>query len=144
MLADPVEGFFAGLGSGVGRSAFAFIAVLAGAAVSYLSLGFDLDCSALYLWVPLTIGLLFWWASYGGWFFVGLLSFVAIFASLWSFTQERSPKLSFFLVFSATATYFAPICFHEYRWMRAVIIYAFCALLYWLLPYAFSRLNRNV
>jgi len=143
MLADPVAGFFDGLGSGFTRTAFAFVAILAGAAVCYLSLGFDVEWSALYLWAPLLIGLLFWWAVYGGWFFVGLSAFVLMFAFIWSFTQERAPKLSFFAVFSAATVYFAPICFEEHRWIRAIVIYSVCALLYWILPYAFLRLNRN-
>jgi hypothetical protein len=143
MLADPVEGFLSGLGSGVTRTFVAFGAILCGAAVCYLSLGSDLGWSALYLWAPLLLGLLFGWSFFGVWFLVGWCAFLVMMLSAWAFIHERVPKVSFFAIFTAAAVYFSPICFGDERWVRAIVIYCFISTLYWVLPQVLLRLNRN-
>ena len=137
-LTDPVEAFFSGIHSVVGRVLLAFGGVMAGFGVCLVSAGWPTD--AANLWALLTVGVLFWWGMYGGWFFVGLFALIGIFAFLWSFAYDYYPKLSFFGVFNAAVIYYSPLTFFEHRWLYALGLCLSVSFCYWVLPYLFRRL----
>ena len=125
MLADPVDGLLSGLRSGVARTITALLAIFVGFAICYLSVGWTIE--VLWAWVGLGLGLIFWWGTFGGWFFVGLASLVLMLAFLWSFAQERAPKFSLFATFSFAVVYFLPLAFHAQRWVWTLCFYLVAA-----------------
>lgn len=141
VLTDPVEAFFSGISSGVGRSLLGFLAIVAGFGVCFVSSGCDIEASTI--WGILTVGVLFWWGTYGGWFFLGLFSLVAMFAFVWSFAYDWNPKLSFFGVFVSAVVYYSPLTFSEGRWLYALGLCIGIGLCYWVLPYVLGRTIRR-
>jgi hypothetical protein len=132
MLADPLESLFSGIKSGVLRILFGLFAIFAGFALCASARGPDV--TILWVWIGLSFVLLFWWANLGGWFFIGLLFFLLMFAFLWAFVQDRHPRFSFFAIFSAAAAYCSPTTFAGGHWVLALCIYAVVAFCYWVLP----------
>ncbi len=137
-LVDPVEAFFSGINSVVGRLLLAFAGVMAGFGVCLVSAGWPTNAGTL--WGLLTVGVLFWWGMYGGWFYVGLLAFIGIFAFLWSFAYDCYPKLSFFGLFNSAVIYYSPLTFAENRWLYALGLCLGVSFCYWVLPYLLRRL----
>lgn len=136
MLADPVEAFFSGIQSVVGRILLAFAAVLAGFGVCLVSAGWPTDAGNL--WALLTVGGLFWWGMYGSWFFVGLLAFIGMFTFLWSFAYDWHSKLSFFGIFSSAVVYYSPLMSGG-QWLYGLGLWLGVSFCYWVLPYLLRR-----
>jgi hypothetical protein len=141
VLADSVEGFFSGIRSSVGRLLLALLAILAGFGVCLVSSGWYTEAGTI--WGILTVGVLFWWATYGGWFLIGLLSFIGMFAFALSFVYDWHPKLSFFGVFASAVVYYSPLTFSEYRWLYVLGLCIGIGFCYWVLPYVLGRAIRR-
>jgi hypothetical protein len=139
MLADPIEGFFAGLRSVFARGVLGLGAILAGFAVHFLVRG---DIS-FWKFPPLLVGLIFWWGIFYPWFFVGLVSFVLMFAFLVAFVRERQPKLTFFATFTFALIYSSPLVFSHKRSGAVVCVYLLIALSYFVIPALPSRWRKE-
>ena len=140
-IADPVDAFFSGIGSVVGRTLLALAAILVGFGVCVIASGWSRETVSI--WGILTVGVLFWWGTFGGWFFVGLLSFIGMFVFVLSFAYYWHSKFSFFGVFSAAVIYYSPLTFPEHRWLYALGICLGVSVCYWVLPYVLGRAIRR-
>lgn len=153
---DPVSGFFAGFTSVFARM---FIG-LAAFVIGYFICGFStagLDSQVWGAFPLLTIFTIFTWATYGGWFVLGMAALISIFAGLWMFVHDSDGKRSFFFILSASAVYFSVQLFatrgysgdydderesHPLAW--ALAIYAGITVFYWVVPRLISAFaNRN-
>ena len=145
MLADPVEGYLAGVTSAPARVLIAAGAAVLGFGVCILPVTREPD--ALLMIPMLVFFSIFRWAVLGGWFFAGLCAFVGMFAWTHAFLMERTPKLSLFAVFTCAAVYLAPITFRDDWWLSSgdwrisLASYVGAALVYWLLPRMISHLH---
>lgn len=138
MLTDPVEAFLSGFSSGIARILLALAAILGGFAVCAASSSWD--TGSMWLLGVLGVGMVFWWGTYGGWFFLGLFSLISMFGFLWAFVHDRSAKFSFFALFTAAVVYASPLTFPDNRWSGALGIYLGAACCYWVVPYIAARL----
>jgi hypothetical protein len=136
MLADPTDGFLAGITSGPARLLIGAAAILLGFGVCVLPLPWRSE--AFLAIAVLAFASIFQWASYGAWFFLGLAALVASFAFLHAFVMDRAPSLSLFATFTCAALYLAPITFSGTRtW--SIALYCAAALSYWIVPSAIGR-----
>jgi len=138
-LADPIEAFFDGIASAVGRTLLAFGAIAGGFAICLLSAGWErpaVPASGL-----ITVLMLVLWGNYGVWFFLGLFSLIVMFVLMWAFVHDWNSKASFFGIFTAATIYYSPIVFsfseQERRWLYAAGLWILAGLLYWPVPAAF-------
>ena len=141
---DPVSGFFAGFTSVFARMFIGIAAFVIGYFIcGFSAMGFD---SRVWGAFPLlSIFTIFTWATYGGWFVLGMAALISIFTGLWMFVHDSDGKRSFFFILSASAVYFSVLLFatrgysedyddgrHPLTWAAA--IYAGITLFYWVVP----------
>ena len=142
-MVDPVEAFLSGISSTVGRTLLSVLAILAGFGVCLVSKG-DWHMEVSTIFGILTFGLLFYWGTFGGWFFIGLFSLIGIFVFMWSFAYDWRPKFSFFGVFTSAVIYYSPLAFSGDRLLYGIGICVGISFCYWVIPYAFYRaIKRN-
>lgn len=139
-MLDPVQGFFSGLGSGLGRYLLGFAAVLAGALVCVLPLGWEKGHDLFSILGLASVGMVFYWAFFGVWWFVGLLSMVGMLAAIWAYAQEIYSRRTWFAAFSLASLYHLPLSWSvPYRWEWAVLLYGLVSAVYWLGPPGWVR-----
>jgi hypothetical protein len=117
------------------------LALMSGFALCYLSLGWDVN--VLWLWESMIMFTLFGWGHYGYWALIGVLTFVLMLISIWTFVQHESNKLSFFAIFTSSTVFFSPITFDDRTWTPGLWIYGAVACCYWILPCIADRLAKR-
>jgi hypothetical protein len=139
MPADPVSGFFAGFTSIFSRIFIGWAAIFLACTLCYVC-AVGLNAELLIVWAMGSLGMIFAWATLGGWFILGLAALVTMFFCLWSFVTDSGGKFVFFLMFTAGVVYFFPLDIASEHWLRAAVTYAIVAACYWLLPRAIAAM----
>ena len=89
---------------------------------------------------PLLVAMVFYWATFGPWWFVGLLALVGMLTAIWAFAQEIHPRRAWFVAFSLACLYYLPMTWpFRDRWIFAALIYGLISAAYWLLPARWDR-----
>ncbi|MGV3533455.1 MAG: hypothetical protein ACO1QR_13900 [Chthoniobacteraceae bacterium] len=144
MLADPIDGLLAGITSGPVRLGVVIGAVLLGFAVCILpSWRAQEWVGALLIFTFFSI---FYWASFGAWFAIGICALIGIFAFGHAFLMERWSKGSLFAAFTCAVVYSLPLnlerkdsSWSEYG-LYSLAIYLGACFVYWVLPRILARL----
>lgn len=139
MLADPVSGFLAGFTSTFGRVFIGSIAIFFAFVLCFVC-GTGLDPEVFPAWAFNIVFMIFTWATYGGWFIIGLAAFITIFFCLWLFVNESQGKRTFFVMFTAAVIYFFPLDIFAQHWISVAVAYVIIAFCYWIIPRAIAAI----
>lgn len=135
-IPNPVEAFVSGIASTFWRFPLALVLVFA----AYLGASpWDSSLELLVAWIPVSLGLIFYWAKFGMWAFAGLLSLGGLVLGLYFFLQDVEAHASLLAMLTGAVIYYLPLGFEGGQWKRALLIYAAIVVTFWLLPHHLSR-----
>ena len=148
MKYDPIDAFFSGLSSGPLRALFGIATMIGALTACMLVANF---APGEWYEEPLSWGsgvfifiltIFAYWNDLGGWFALGLLSFVGQWGALYAFVVSDGGKAWWFVLLLLSTICYFPVAIKG-PWWFLIVGFAVLTLLFWLLPLAFAGETRT-